>query len=418
MRSDERTTTKRGQSQPSSLTGGTAPSTLPKRNRALLLAGILLIAINLRPALASLGPLVDDIREATGLSNVLLGFLTTLPLMAFGLVSMLAPAFTKKFGVGRVLLAAMALLTAGILIRSMAWLPALYIGTIMLGVAIAFGNVLLPSLTKQNFSSNSGLITALYSSTMAIGASIAAGLSVPLAESHGWGWQGSLRVWAVLSFLAFCIWIPQVLKLKKVDSNRSSIHAMKSMLRQRLAWQVAMFLGLQSFTFYALLAWLPGLLVSRGFDNEAAGWMLSLSQAMGIAGSMIIPFVAGKKPDQRSTVAVLIALELFALLGLLFQGFGAEWLWISIIGFALGGCFGSALLLIVLRSSDTDTATELSGMAQSAGYFIAATGPIMIGSLFDLSGSWSYPIMALILIAFVKLYMGSGAGKQGTVTRG
>lgn len=418
MRSDERTTTKPGRSQASSLTGGTAPSTLPKRNRALLLAGILLIAINLRPALASLGPLVDDIREATGLSNVLLGSLTTLPLMAFGLVSVLAPVCTKKFGVGRVLLAAMALLTAGILIRSMAWLPALYIGTIMLGVAIAFGNVLLPSLTKQNFSSHSGLITALYSSTMAIGASIAAGLSVPLAERHGWGWQGSLRVWAVLSFLAFCIWIPQVLRLKKVDSNRSSIHAMKSMFRQRLAWQVAMFLGFQSFTFYVLLAWLPEMLVSRGFDNEAAGWMLSLSQATGIAGSMIIPFVAGKKPDQRSTVAVLIALELIALLGLLFQGFGAEWLWISIIGFALGGCFGLALLLIVLRSSDTETAIELSGMAQSLGYFIAATGPILIGSLFDLSGSWSYPIMALILIAFVKLYMGSGAGKQGTVTRG
>lgn len=416
MRSDQRTKAKPELSHSSIAISGSIPSTLPKRSNALLLAGILLIAINLRPALASLGPLVDDIRASTGLSNVLLGLLTTLPLMAFGVVSILAPVFTKKFGVGRVLLAAMALLTAGILIRSMAWLPALYIGTIMLGVAIAFGNVLLPSLTKQNFSSNSGLITALYSSTMAIGASIAAGLSVPLSETQGW--RGSLRVWAILSFLAFCIWIPQVWRLKKGNSNRSSFHAMKNMFRQRLAWQVAMFMGFQSFTFYVFLAWLPELLVSRGYDHEAAGWMLSLSQATGIVGSMIIPFVAGKKPDQRSTVAVLIAMELIGLLGLLFQGFGPEWIWISIIGFVLGGCFGLALLLLVLRSSDTETATELSGMAQSAGYFIAATGPILIGSLFDLSGSWSYPIMALILIAFIKLFMGMEAGKQGAVTRG
>lgn len=418
MRSDERTRAKPGLSHSSIATGVSAASTLPKRSNALLLAGILLIAINLRPALASLGPVVDDIRASTGLSNVLLGLLTTLPLMAFGVVSILAPVFTKKFGVGRVLLAAMALLTAGILVRSMAWLPALYIGTIMLGVAIAFGNVLLPSLTKQNFSSNSGLITALYSSTMAIGASIAAGLSVPLAESHGRGWQGSLRVWAMLSFLAFCIWIPQLWRLKKVNSSRSSLLAMKNMLRQRLAWQVAMFMGFQSFTFYVFLAWLPELLVSRGYDHEAAGWMLSLSQATGIVGSMIVPFVAGKRPDQRSTVAVLIAMELIGLLGLLFQGLGPEWIWISIIGFVLGGCFGLALLLLVLRSSDTETATELSGMAQSGGYFIAATGPILIGSLFDLSGSWSYPIMALILISIIKLYMGLGAGKQGAVTRG
>lgn len=389
-----------------------------KKRTYLLLAGILLIAVNLRPALASLGPLVDDIRQSTGLSNLLLGLLTTLPLFAFGIVSMLAPIFTKKFGIGKVLFAAMLLLTTGILIRSTHWLPALYIGTVLLGVAIAFGNVLLPTLTKQNFSSNSGVITSLYSGMMAIGASIAAGVSVPLAQEYGYGWRGSLQIWAVLSFVALCIWIPQLWRLKKVKPDRNPFLAMKHMIRQGLAWKIALFMGLQSFAFYVILAWLPDVLVSRGYDSESAGWMLALSQGTGILGSMLIPIIAGKRKNQRSIVMFLIGVEIISLLGLLFPNFGSEWIWISTIGFVLGGCFGLALLFLVLRSSNTETATELSGMAQSIGYFIASAGPITMGSLFDLTNNWNYPLVALIFVSFLKLYMGLAAGKEGTIRHG
>lgn len=392
------------------------PLVQQKKIKPLLLIGILVIALNLRPSLASLGPLVNSIRTSTGLSNLLLGLLTTLPLIAFGVVSMLAPVFTKKFGIGRVLFAALALLTLGILIRSMAWLPALYIGTMLLGVAIAFGNVLLPTLTKQNFASNSGLITSLYSSTMAIGASLAAGLSVPLAVEFNLGWRGSLRIWALLSFIAFLIWIPQLWRLKKVKTDRNYLQSMKNMIKQPLAWKVALFMGLQSYAFYVILAWLPDLLMSRGYNNETAGWMLSLSQATGILGSLTIPFIAGKRKNQRSVVVFLIGLEIVSLFGLLFPSLGPEWIWISTIGFVLGGSFGLALLFLVLRSSSTETATELSGMAQSIGYFIAATGPVLIGSLFDFTGSWSYPLMALIFIAVLKLFAGLEAAKEETVT--
>ena len=162
------------------------------RNNYLLIAGIIFIAINLRPALASVGPLVEDIRATTGLSNTLLGLLTTLPLIAFGVVSTLTPLFTKRFGIGGTLLGAMLLLTAGIAIRYIDWIPALYVGTLLLGVAIALGNVLLPSLTKRNFNEHSGFMTSLYSSFMALGAATAAGLSVPLAHDIGLCWRGSL----------------------------------------------------------------------------------------------------------------------------------------------------------------------------------------------------------------------------------
>jgi CP family cyanate transporter-like MFS transporter len=377
----------------------------------LLIVGILFIAINLRPALASVGPLIEDIRQATGLSNGFLGLLTTLPLIAFGFISTLTPLFTRRFGIGGTLLGAMLLLTIGIVIRSIEWLPALFLGTLLSGVAIAFGNVLLPSLTKRNFESNSGLITSLYSSMMAVGAALAAGVSVPLAHDLELGWRGSLGVWAILSLVAFFVWLPQLFRLKKSNSNRSYIKAMKKLGGSRIAWQVALFMGLQSLTFYVILAWLPAILQSRGYDASFSGWMLSLSQATGIIGALAIPFLAGKKKDQRSIVVFLILLELIGLVGLFLPELGWVAIWISLIGFVMGGSFGLSLLFIVLRSQDEESATELSGMAQSIGYFVAGIGPIVFGSIYDVTGSWAVPFILLFVVAFLKLITGMGVGK-------
>ena len=384
----------------------------PKKSKnILLIVGILFIAINLRPALASVGPLIEDIRAATGLSNALLGLLTTLPLIAFGLISTLTPLFTRRFGIGGTLLGAMLLLTIGIGIRSIEWLPALFIGTLMSGIAIAFGNVLLPSLTKRNFDSNSGLITSLYSSVMAVGAALAAGISVPLAHDFELGWRGSLGVWAILSLIALLVWLPQLFRLKKSSSNRSYLKAMKKLGGSRIAWQVALFMGFQSLTFYVILAWLPAILQSRGYDASFSGWMLSLSQATGILGALSIPFFAGKKKDQRGIVVFLIIIELIGLVGLFLPQLGGVAIWVALIGFVMGGSFGLSLLFIVLCSKDAESATELSGMAQSVGYLVAGVGPIIFGSIFDFTGSWTYPFILLFVVSFLKLITGLGVGK-------
>lgn len=383
--------------------------------RILLLAGILCIAINLRPALASIGPLIDDIRQDTGLSSFFLGLLTTLPLIAFGVISTLTPLFTKRFGIGGTLFGAMVLLVIGILVRSIPSVSALYVGTLLFGIAIAFGNVLLPSLTKRNFAEKSGFVTSLYSSVMALGASLAAGLSVPLAHDAGLGWRGSLGVWAILAFIAVLVWLPQLSQLKKSSPNRSYIKAMKSLGSSGLAWKVALFMGLQSLTFYVILAWLPAILQSRGYDAEFSGWMLSLSQATGIIGSLVVPVFAGRRNDQRKIVLALAFIEAIGLLGILFPQLGPVAIWVSMIGFVLGGTFGLSLLFIVLRSQDAESATELSGMAQSIGYFVAASGPIVFGSIFDLTEGWTYPLFLLFIIAGLKLYMGLGAGRPGKV---
>lgn len=384
-------------------------------SRFWLLFGILFIALNLRPALSSIGPLMGEIGESLKLSETFLGLLTTLPLLSFGVVSTITPLFTKKFGVGKTLLGALALLFTGIVLRSGAGIYGLYSGTVLLGIAIAFGNVLIPALTKQNFPDKAGLITSLHSATMAVGASVAAGLSVPLANRLESGWQGSLAVWSILALLAFFIWLPQIKKIKSSKPRRDFKESLRKLSGSRLVWNVALFMGLQSLTFYVVLAWLPAILTDAGYDSSFAGWMLSLSQATGILGALILPLWAGSRKDQRLVIATLVVVEILGIIGLMLPDAGLIGLWVSIIGFTTGGAFGLALLLIVLRASDTETAGELSGLVQSVGYFIACTGPFLIGLVQDLTQVWNYSLGVLVLLSVCKLYFGLGAGKNESI---
>ncbi|MGV3486042.1 MAG: CynX/NimT family MFS transporter [Planctomycetaceae bacterium] len=386
-----------------------------RSSNLFLIAGILLIAVNLRPALASVGPLIEDIREATGLSSSQLGLLTTLPLIAFGVCSTLTPLLTRRFGIGATLLGAMGLLAMGAAMRAVDSLPILYLGTTLLGIAIACGNVLLPSLTKRNFAARSGLVTSLYSSAMGLGAALAAGVSVPLADDYNLGWRGSLAIWAIPAMIACVVWLPQLWRLTKAQPSRSFLAAMHHLGRYRLAWSVALFMGLQSLTFYVVLAWLPAVLISRGADASYAGWMLSLSQGMGILGSLIVPTWAGRYGSQRAFIWGLAALETASLLGLLSGNHEWAGVWVSLLGFVLGSSFGLALLFIVVRSHSSLSATELSGMAQSIGYLVAATGPPLFGGLFDWSGHWTWSFVFLLIVTAVKLAAGLDAAANQTV---
>lgn len=380
-----------------------------------LVAGIILISLNLRPALAGVGPLISTIRADTGLSNTMLGMLTTLPLLAFGVLSTLTPLFTRRWGLEGVLAGAMVLLTGGILLRVIPSNIALFGGTILLGFAIALGNVLLPSLVKRDFPRNTGIMTSVYGGMLGLGATLAAGISVPLAHGLGWGWRWSLGSWALLSALAFIVWLPQLKNRTVPQNERSFQQALKDLGGSKLAWQVALFMGLQSLTFYVILAWLPGILQDRGLSASAAGWMLSLSQLTGVAGSLLIPVWAEKLSDQRSLVWLLMIIESISLGGLLFPDPFLIGLWVSLLGIALGGSFGLSLLFIVLRTHDSETATELSGMAQSVGYLLAAAGPTLFGGIHDLTQSWLPSLLFLILVAVVKLLMGLGAGRPQNI---
>ncbi len=383
--------------------------------RWLLVLGIALVALNLRPALASVGPLVADIRDATGLSNPALGLLTTLPLLAFGFLSAFTSVLSRRVGMERALAIGVVLIAGGTALRAAPSVVALYAGTIVLGVGVALGNVLLPALSKRHFPSRSGGITSLYSSMMGLGATAAAGLSVPIAAELGW--RGALGIWVVPAVIALVAWAPQLRSAPAGGVPRRG-PGLRRLGRSPLAWQIALFMGLQSLTFYVVLAWLPDLLQSRGLTEAAAGGLLALSQATGVVGTAVVPIWAGRLRDQRRIVWTLTVLEAVGWAGLLLPGVGLEGLWVGLLGFILGGTFGLALTLLVLRSSDAESAGELSGMSQSVGYLVAAVGPPIFGWLFDVSGGWTIPLWFLLLVLAGKLAAGLPAGRAVEIGAG
>lgn len=377
--------------------------------QGLLIAGIIFIAFNLRPALAAVGPLISKIRVDTGLSNVLLGLLTTLPLLAFGMISMFTSLLTRRWGIEITLAGALMLIISGTFLRVLNPEIALFAGTLLIGVGIAFGNVLLPSLIKRDFPDKKGIMTSLYSGVLGIGATLAAGISIPLSNAIGWRW--SLGAWAIPAIIAFIVWLPQLKFHTRPKHQRRFSTSLKKLGNSRLAWQVAFFMGLQSLAFYVILAWLPEILQSRGMTPARAGWMLSLSQGMGVIGGIIIPIWAEKLRKQHIVIWVLTILELISLIGIIIPDAPLPAAWVSIIGFSLGGSFGLALLFIVLRTGDTETATELSGLAQSIGYLLAASGPVLFGLLHDLSHNWIVPLLLLFVVLAAKLTFGLGAAR-------
>lgn len=383
-----------------------------KSRKIVLLIAILLISLNLRPAITALGPLVSEIRLDTGLSSSAIGLLTTLPVLGFGLISVLTPLFTRKIGTAGTMLLALTLLTSGIFLRIHPSVLALYSGTVLLGIGIALGNVLLPGIVKEQFPEKTGALTGIYSAALGVGATIASGASVPLSESYGLGWRWALGVWGFLAIVALIFWLPQMLTNIPIQLKKGFRQSLRQLGTSKLAWYVSIFMGVQSLTFYTLIAWLPDILIERGLSAGEAGWQLSLMQALGIAGTLLFPAWASKNKEQKNPVILLVILELIALVGLSIPSIGLTSVWVALMGFGLGGSFGLALLFIVLRSRTSTSANELSGMSQSVGYTLAATGPVLFGAIFDWFDNWIIPLIFLYIVALLKLWSGLGAGKD------
>ena len=383
-----------------------------QQKKYFLIFAILLIALNLRPSIAGVGPLIGEIRDDTGLSNSMLGLLTTLPVLAFGLFSVLTPLFTRKLGTEGTMAFALVLLTAGILLRVAPAISALYIGTLILGIGIALGNVLLPGIVKKRFTHRYGMVTGLYSAMLGVGATIASGISVPLSEGAGFGWRWALGAWALISVLGLIFWMPQMKGNIPEVTKRGLKSSLKALGKSKLAWHVAVFVGLQSLTFYTIIAWLPEILIERGMSAGRAGWMLALTQGVGVVGTFILPSLISKTEKPGALISIIVALEVASILGLILLGNVWVPVLVSVLGFCLGGSFGLALLFIVLRSRDTESANELSGMAQSIGYSFAAAGPVLFGALYDMANTWTIPLSFLLIIALFKLWTGIGAGRE------
>lgn len=384
-----------------------------KRN-TLLIIGIIFVAFNLRPAITSVGPLISSIRDDTGMTNSIAGFITTLPLLAFAFLSPFAPKLSQKIGKEMTILLALIFLVIGLLIRSIGMVFSLFLGTAIIGLGIAFCNVILPGIVKQSYPARVGLMTGMYTVSMAVMAGLAPGISVPLAENLNMGWKGSLSVWLVLAVIALIAWSPQV-KYKGRNRVTPTIPNSNntSMLSSPLAWQVTLFMGLQSLIYFCFITWLPEMLYSQGVSSVTAGWMVSIMQFSGIPGNFIIPVLADRIPNQKPLVIGIGVLCLMGLAGLLIGG-NIILITSSIvcIGIGTGAAISLALTMIGLRVRNADQAATLSGMAQSIGYFLAALGPIALGFIFDLFHSWTLPLILLILVALLMTIFGIGAGRD------
>jgi CP family cyanate transporter-like MFS transporter len=378
----------------------------------LVIAGCMLIAANLRPPITAVGPLVGDIRADTGLSSAAAGLLTTLPLLAFAGVSPWAAPIARRIGIERALQAALAVLIVGELVRSGGPVAALLVGTAVLGAGIAVANVLIPALVKQDFPDQVGPMTSAYLTTMVGMAGVAGGISVPLADT-GLGWRGALACWAALAVLASIAWWPIARRAHHVPPEQA--RPPMRLRRSALAWQVTLFMGLQSLLFYCLIAWLPTLLEDDGMSRAGAGWMLFVLQIASLAATMSVPVLASRRPSQRRLVLIGSVACLVGFAGLLFAGQTLAVLWTCALGIGTGACFALALSFFALRTPDVRHAGALSGMAQSIGYALAATGPILIGFLHDRTDSWDASLVVLLAVTVAALAFGLLAARDRKV---
>lgn len=382
---------------------------------ALLVAGIILVAFNLRPAITSVGPLVDTIQQDVGLAHWSAGLLMSIPLVAFAVMSSIIPKIANRISNEKALLLGLVILLVGICIRSIAATFFVFMGTTLIGVGIAIGNVLLPVVVKDKFPERFGLMTSVYSTSMGIFASLASGISVPLAIQWNMGWQGSLIVWGIPAAAAIIVWSLLVRYQPAKDKATVSGRPVSTgrIWRSALAWNIAFFMGLQSILFYVTMSWLPEILHSYGVSRETAGWLLSFTQIVGLPISFLIPMLAGR---MRSQVWIAFALGLCTIAGygglLLNVSYPLLILSIVLIGIALGGSFPLALSYLGIRTRSTTESAALSGMVQTTGYILAAVGPIFIGYLYDLTQRWTAPLITLILIAVLVTIFAMTSGRD------
>lgn len=377
---------------------------------ALLIAGILMIATTLRVTFTGAAPLLETIRTDYGLSTAQTGLLTTLPLLAFALVSPLAACIARRFGMERSLFAAMLLICAGIALRSLPSAALLFAGTAIIGCGIALGNVLLPGLIKRDFSQHVARLTGAYSLTMGAAAALGSALVVPLAL-HGFGWRGALLMLMLFPLLAFLIWLPQWRTTRTANLSSSRALHERGIWRSPLAWQVTLFLGLNSLIYYVIIGWLPTILISHGYSEAQAGSLHGLLQLATAAPGLAIPLILHRFNDQRWIAVLVSLLCAVGAAGLWFVP-GQAVIWTLLFGFGSGATMILGLTFIGLRASSAHQAAALSGMAQSVGYLLAACGPPVMGKLHDASGSWYLPLSGVTVLAIVMAIFGLYAGRD------
>lgn len=383
------------------------------REALWLLLALVLVAINLRPALSSLAPVLRQVQASLELSSTSAGLLTTLPVLCLGLFAPLAPRLAQRFGTERVVLWVLLLLGGGAVMRALSGQTGMFAGTLLSGACIGIIGVLLPGIVKREFPDKADIMTGVYTMALCFGAALAAGATVPLMQITG-SWNLALAFWSLPALVAAIAWRPQ---LRRSHVHGGPITKGLPLWRDRLAWQVTLYMGLQSSLAYCVFGWLAVILQDRGVSAVASGLIVSTSIMVQLLTALGAPWLATHQRDQRPMITVVLALTLAGLFGCLYARTESLMLWAVILGLGQGGTFSMALSLIVLRSADAATAARLSGMAQGIGYTVASLGPLLLGLVHELTHSWDAAGGLFAIITLLALITGLGAGRQGFVLK-
>jgi CP family cyanate transporter-like MFS transporter len=387
-------------------------------NRKVVLAGgallglaVVLIALNLRPAITSIGPMLDEMRTSLGASETWAGVLTTLPELCFAGAGLTAPLLARRFGIGIGLTVALSVMTAGLLLRVLDGPLVVLGGTLVATAGIALANVLIPVVIKDSFPAKIGLMTGVYTAALQGGGALGSSVTPPLAEMLG-GWRPAVGGWAVLGVIALVAWafaaggrVPG-----EAESNRRQAEARRSLLRNPMAWMVTLFFGLQAFLAYVVMGWLPEVLMDAGVSRGDAGLLLGLISLIAVPISLIVAPIAARQRCQSWWVVGLGVFGVAGILGLILAPGAAPLLWSVLVGLGMS-VFSLALTVIALRARTGEETARLSGMAQGFGYLLAALGPFLFDMLHQLTGSWTVPLVMVLCVLVAQMVFGALAGR-------
>ena len=381
---------------------------------ALLGIAVVAAALNLRPAVTSVAPLLGEVRGTLGTSATWAGVLTSLPPLCFAGAGLAAPRLSARIGLGRTITLALLLLTGGLAVRSADGPYPMLGATLVACAGIALANVLIPVVIKSSFPARIGLMTGVYTAALqgggALGSAVAPGTEATLG-----GWRQALAVWAVLALIALLIWIPASRRYRtswRGEINRAS--SRRSLLRNRLAWTVTLFFGTQGFLAYVVMGWLPQVFIDNGIGKVEAGALVGMVSLIGVPVALTITPLAARSASQSVWIVALGVIGSVGAVGLLIAPAAAPWVWSVFIGVGMSA-FSLALAVIALRARDAEDTAQLSGMAQGFGYLMASTGPFLFGLLHDVSHGWTVPFILFLVVYTVQVVAGAAAGRYRVV---
>ncbi|GAA3425683.1 CynX/NimT family MFS transporter [Streptosporangium sandarakinum] len=377
----------------------------------LLVAGIILAALNLRTAVTSVGPVLDQISSGLGMSGVGVGLLTTLPVLIFATVGAVTPTLARRIGEHRLLLAALVVLGVGLLVRALVGSAGIFLVSSALALSGgAVGNVLIPTLIKRHFPGRAGTMTTVYTTALAVGTMLAAAATVPIERAADGNWHVALGVWAALAAVAVIPWLALLRSEPERDAGSRDLGT-GTLVRSRLAWAVAAYFGTQSMVAYIMFGFLAKILIDGGYTTGQAGLLLGVFTAISIPVSMAVPAVATRFADQRPVVAAFVVFYLVGFLGLWLAPPALAWLSTLLIAIGMGS-FPLALTMLALRTRTPEATAALSGFGQSVGYLIAGAGPLLVGVMHEATGGWATSYLLLIAVVLVQLVAGWYAGRD------